>query len=166
MEPVSLESVMIEYWWLLAVYSVGSGLLGWALCLAWNMIKDWWSRRKDRKAAPDVERITGGWRIQDDPDRDWATGESKIPTYSATAYAEQASHEWTPTAKSRLTEFIAQTKPRSPEQFAIEASPRAYIGKHSTDGLTPSQIRVLNTSTGSFPIIRTLNPSWRQAVAV
>lgn len=170
MEPVSLETVMIEYWWLLAVYSVGSGLLGWALCLAWTMIKEWWSRREDKLADPDVERITDGWRIQDDPNRDWATGENKIPAYVDAYDVAPAHYETVPaqpgTYRSRFAEFVAQTRPRSAAQYAIEMSPRPYVARHSAVGYSDIEVKQLNTGTGYIPAIRTLAPDWREAVAV
>ena len=159
----SLEALMIEYWWLFTVYAVGGLLLGWALHEAWTMLTQWRSRRKDEAADPDVERITGGWRIPDDPNRDWATGEDKIPAY---VDAYEAVPVRPSTYRSRFAEFVANTAPRTPLQYAIEQNPRPYIGRHSTDGYNDHEVKILNSGTGTFPAVRTLNPAWREAIAV
>lgn len=170
-----MEQFMVEYWWVCALYATGGILLGYALKEVELMISGWRSRRRDRKAMPDVLRITGGWRIADDPNRDWATGEDKIPAYTEPVHAPEpavaafnAAFNVAPETVrgNRFVEFLASTKPRTPEQYAIEMNPRPYIAKHSTDGYTSAQVRVLNTSTGSFPTVRSLNPAWREAVAV
>jgi len=54
--------------------------------------------------------------------------------------------------------------------FAYLGTP-GYVGRHSAEGRTETQVRALNTSTGSFPVLnpnalRVLDQGWRDNVPI
>lgn len=168
-----MAQMVHDHWLLtLGIYVTAGIFIGYAFNEAVGMLKSWRTRRQDKLSDPDVERITGGWRIQDDPNRDWATGDNIIPAYTPEAYdVEAAARNILPAtplpwSHTRIGRFMTDTKPRTPEQYALEMNPRPYVSRHSADGYTEAQIKHLNTGTGSFPIVRSLSPDWRGLVSV
>lgn len=170
---MTMKQMVTEHWQLvLVIYVAGGSFLGYAAREAQSMFKSWRIRRQERLSDPDVERITGGWRIEDDPNRDWATGDNVIPAYTPEAYDVEPAYRNIlpvtplPWSRERLSQFITNTKPRTPEQYALEHNPRPYVARHSADGYNDAEIKQLNSGTGSFPMVRTLNDNWRELVAV
>lgn len=170
-----MAQMVHEHWLLtLGIYVTAGIFIGYAMREAQAMLKAWKIRRQDKRSRPEVERITGGWRISDDPNRDWATGDNIIPAYSPDAHdveparlvPEPAVRTPLPWDRSRFAQFIVNTKPRTPEQYALEMNPRPYVARHSAEGYTEAEVRHLNSGTGQFPVVRTLNSGWRDLVAV
>lgn len=141
--------------------------------MIWAGLKDW---RSIRTADADVARIRGGYTIEqpalteamlDELDKTtnlslWARiKKSTEPRYADVPTAAMVS---VPGARhGDPSEDWAATD----EQVAVvDEGVESYVGKHRLpEAVTAEYLARIFTQTSEFPVVRTLNPSWRGAVA-